>query len=117
MANYTRKTVKSATSIRAIADGANSFFFSPASMRFFKSRLLEVVYPASSNVNGSEARTGNAFYFLTSERFEDDPRHYTVRKMTLTTAEGDRPAVDIVTVGEYHDTEEEAREAARRAAR
>lgn len=121
MATYQHATVTSANSIRAIANGAGSHFFDAATMRFFNSRLLEGVYPAESNVGKWDARTGNVFYFVTSERYEDlysdpEPRHYTVRRMTLTAVRDDRPGVDIETVGDYHATAYQARKAAGEAA-
>lgn len=45
---------------------AGHHFFDRETMRFFNSRILEGVY-------------GGRF-FVTSERFESDPRRYTVRK-------------------------------------
>ena len=54
---------------------AGSFFFSPGTMRFFSSRVLERVYYGADGV----------FYFVTSEQFvpSSGPAHarrYTVRK-------------------------------------
>ena len=43
-------------------------FFSPDTMRFFKSRVLDEVYQGPGG-----------FYFVTSEKRDDEPRHYTVR--------------------------------------
>lgn len=124
MATYQHATVTSANSIRAIADSAGSHFFDAATMRFFNSRLEEGVYPAESNVGKWDARTGNVFYFVTSERFESlysdpEPRHYTVRRMTLTAVRDDRPAVDIETVEDFYalPTADQARKAAEEAAR
>lgn len=121
MATYQHASVASSNSIRAIADGAGSHFFDRDTMQFFNSRLLNDVYPAETNIGKWDARTGNVFYFITSERFESlysdpKPRHYTVRKMTLTAVRDDRPAVDIETVGDYHATAYQARKAAREAA-
>lgn len=118
MATYQRMTVHSTDDIRAIADRAGSHFFDADTMRFFNSRLLSGVYPAQTNTGKWEAVTGNAFYFVTSERFEalysdPEPRHYTVRKLTLTSVRDDRPAVDIETVGDYHATANAARNAAK----
>ena len=119
MATYQHATVTSAASIRAIADGAGSHFFDADTMRFFNSRLLEGVYPAETNNGKWDARTGNAFYFVTSERPDWAPRHYTVRKMTLTTVRGGRAAVEIGTVDEFYamTTAREAKKAAQEAAR
>lgn len=49
---------------------ANSVFFSAATMRFFRSRLMSPIFP-----------TENGAYFVTSERDEGCPRLYTVRFM------------------------------------
>ena len=107
--HYQRSTVHTAADIRAIADHAGSYFFSRDTRRFFKSRLLEGVYPA----NGPEATEGAVFYFITSEAYGDDPRHYTVRRAVLGIQRDDRPAIDIATEGEHHATPTEARRAAR----
>lgn len=48
------------------AERAGSYFFTPSAMHWFNSRTLGAVY-------------GNR-YFVTSERFENDPRAYTVRE-------------------------------------
>lgn len=106
---YQRSTVHTVADIRAIADHAGSFFFSRDTMRFFNSRLLEGVYHSCD----SKAVPGAVFYFVTSEAYGDDPRHYTVRRAVLGSQRDDRPAIDIATVGEHHATPAEARRAAR----
>jgi hypothetical protein len=107
--HYQRSTVHTTADLRAIADHAGSYFFSRDTMRFFKSRLLSGVYPA----NGHEATEGAMFYFVTSEAYGDDPRHYTVRRAVLGSHRDGLPAIDIDTVGEHHATPAEARRAAR----
>lgn len=109
MTTYQRSTVHTVADIRAIADHAGSFFFSRDTMRFFNSRLLEGIYPGGD----SKAVPGAVFYFVTSEAYGDDPRHYTVRRAVLGNQRDDRPAIDIDTVGEHHATPSEARRAAR----
>ena len=109
MPTFQRSTVHTVSDLRAIADHAGSFFFSPATMRFFKSRLLEGVYHGGD----SKAVPGAEFYFITSEAYDDAPRHYTVRRAVLGIQRDDRPAIDIDTVGEHHATPAEARRAAR----
>lgn len=109
MPTFQRTHVHTVSDLRAIADHAGSFFFSPATMRFFKSRVLEGVYPAGD----SRAVPGAVFYFVTSEVYGDAPRHYTVRRAVLGSQRDDRPAIDIDTVGEHHATPAEARRAAR----
>ena len=108
MTTYQRPTVYTSDDIRAIADHAGSFFFSRDTMRFFKSRLLEGVYAP----DGHKALPGNRFFFVTSERHDDNPRHYAVRMVTLGSVWDDRPTVDIVTVGEYHPSAKSARKEA-----
>lgn len=109
MPTYQRTHVHTAADIRAIADHAGSHFFSRDTMRFFSSRLLEGVYPDGD----SKAMPGAAFYFITSEAYDDAPRHYTVRRAVLGSQRDDRPAIDIATVGAHHATPAEARRAAR----
>ena len=109
MTTYQRNTVHTVADIRAIADHAGSFFFDASTMRFFSSRLLEGVYAP----DGYKALPGNRFFFVTSERHDDNPRHYTVRRAVLGTQRDDRPTIDIDTVGEHHATPAEARRAAR----
>lgn len=109
MPTYQRSTVHTSADLRAIADHAGSFFFSPNTMRFFNSRLLKGVYHRGD----SKAIEGAVFYFVTSEAYDDAPRHYTVRRAVLGTQRDGRPAIDIATVGEHHATPTEARRAAR----
>ena len=109
MPTYQRTHVHTTADLRAIADHAGSFFFSRDTMRFFKSSLLEGVYAP----DGYKALPGNRFFFVTSERHGDNPRHYTVRRAVLGIQRDDRPAIDIATVGEHHATPAEARRAAR----
>lgn len=111
MVMYQRATITSADDIRATANGAGSHFFDAATMRFFNSRLLEGVYP----LDGWESKEGARFIFITSERYEDEPRHYRVRMMTLTTQRDDRPAVEIDSdlFEEPHTTAQAARKAAK----
>ena len=110
MPTYQRTHVHSTADIRAIADHAGSYFFSRDTMRFFKSRLLEGVYAP----DGYKALPGNRFFFVTSERHDDNPRHYTVRMATLGSVRDNRPAVDIVTVGDYHASANAARKEAQK---
>ena len=109
MPTYQRTHVHTVSDLRAITDHAGSYFFAPNAMRFFKSRVLEGIYPGGD----SKAVPGAVFYFVTSEVYVDDPRHYTVRRAVLGSQRDDRPAIDIATVGEYHATPAEARRAAR----
>lgn len=109
MPTFQRTHVHTVSDLRAIADHAGSYFFSPNTMRFFNSRVLKGIYP----VGDSKAVPGAEFYFVTSEACDDAPRHYTVRRAVLGIQRDDRPAIDIATVGEHHATPAEARRAAR----
>ena len=71
-------------------------FFDKGTMSFFKSRVESGIYRTGP-------RTG---YFVTSEQFEEEPRHYTVRHY--------RPEFGITTVDEFYEMA--TRSAARAAA-
>ena len=105
---YQRSTVHTISDVRAIADHAGSYFFSRKAMSSFKSRVPGGVYAAG----GRDAVPGAVFYFVTSEVFGDQPRHYAVRRLTLGTVRDNRPAVDISTI-DYFPALEAAREAAK----
>lgn len=47
-------------------------FFDQGNMRFFKSRLPQ---------DGYTTKDCNYIYFITSEKFEDNPRKYTIRAL------------------------------------
>ena len=86
---YQHSTVHTVSDVRAIADHAGSYFFSRKAMSRFKSRVPGGVYAAG----GRDAVPGAVFYFVTSEVFGDQPRHYAVRRLTLGTVRDNRPAV------------------------
>ena len=48
------------------------YFFSPSTMRFFNSKVYSEVCAGESG-----------WYFVTSERYETEPRRYTVRVMRI----------------------------------
>ena len=94
---------------RAVSSGAmlidevkrcNSHFFDADTMRFFKSRLLEV-FPSNKQ---------NATYFVTSEQGPNNVRAYSVRKFA---------SCKVNTVGEFqgYATAAQAKAAARRLAK
>ena len=56
-------------------------WFDPETMRFFKSKI------------GIVRKKGDDYYFVSSEKFMDDPRMYSVRKMDITG--------DITTIGDF----------------
>ncbi len=87
---YTIDDIKSASA------SAGQHWFEPGTMRFFNSRVLDGVYGLG--------------YFVSSERYKDEPRRYTVRRAC---ADG-----SIDTVGEFqaYATAAQAKRAARDAA-
>lgn len=107
MTTYQRTAIYSSDDIRAVADGAGSHFFDPDTMRFFNSRLLSGAWV----LDGNECKPGHRYLFVTSERYGDEPRHYTVRIMTLGTVRDNRPAVDIDTLSCPYPSAREARAA------
>ena len=64
--------IRNASDIRRTADELGSHFFSPDTMRFFNSRLLNTFRPLNAD--------GTRGLFVTSDRFDSDtPREYRVR--------------------------------------
>lgn len=107
---YQRATITSIESLKAVAKGAGSHFFDASAMRFFNSRVLEGIYP----VDGWETTEGARFLFVTSERYEDEPRRYSVRMLTLGSQRDDRAAVAVDSdFDAKHDTAAQAKAAAR----
>lgn len=76
---WTMDDIKSACRVRG------SHWFDPGAMRYFKCRILDTVYQGTGGV-----------YFVSSEKYNDHPRRYTVRKF-------DPESADISTVGEFND--------------
>jgi hypothetical protein len=76
---------------KAIAKDQGSHFFDADTLRFFNSRVSEMVYSTTD---------GKTMFFVTSERMDwTTPRLYTVRKATL----GETGIFDISTVGEFQE--------------
>lgn len=73
------------------------YFFEPATMSFFNSRIAERVL----EVDGQ-------YVFVTSEKYEDDPRRYSVRYWN-----GQSRSIDTVGEFQQYETREEAAKAAR----
>ena len=64
--------IRNTVDIRRKADELGSPFFSPSTMRFFNSRLLNTFRPLNDD--------GTRGLFITSDRFDSDtPREYNVR--------------------------------------
>jgi len=80
--------------VRLSADCMGSHMFSPATMRYFNSRVLDT---ASYVTTAVESETGATGYMVTSERYDEtEPRLYTVRAYTI------RPdSIWFDTVGEF----------------
>jgi hypothetical protein len=118
--NYARKNIHTVDDIRAIADNAGSYFFSPDTMRVFSSRIIMGVFPAMTNAPALDSATpGNVFYFVTSERdtYADTAREYSVRSIELLTDDNGRVSVDIDRVGDTYATKGMARLVAQSRAR
>lgn len=110
MTTYQRSTIHTAADIEAVADHAGSYFFSRDTMRFFKSRVLTGIIA----LDGHKSVPGARFMFVTSERYGDEPRHYSVRMATLGTQRDGRPRVDIDSnFDEHYATAAQARKAMR----
>lgn len=91
MTTYQRSSIHTVADIEAVADHAGSYFFKSDTMRFFKSRILSGIIA----LDGHKSVPGARFLFVTSERYGDNPRHYSVRMATLGTQRDNRPRVDI----------------------
>lgn len=70
-------------SIEEIKRKHRGHWFDAGSMRFFKSRLPSYGY-----------RKGNAIYFISSEKMDEEPRKFTIRKVDETG--------DVSTVGDFN---------------
>ena len=74
------------TAIKQANRDAGNHWFEPATLRFFRSRVLPTVYQGPGGI-----------YFVSSEQFNDaSPRRYTVRTFDPTTGEVD-------TFGEFNE--------------
>jgi hypothetical protein len=83
---------------------AGKFWFSPDTLRFFRSRISDFVVQDSSNKD--------LYYFISSEQYDDNsPRLYSVRVFNYDTK-------NIDTVGEFqeYETITQAKAAAKRIA-
>lgn len=110
MTTYQRSSIHTVSDIEAVADHAGSYFFKPDTMHFFKSRILTGIIA----LDGHKSVPGARFLFVTSERYDDNPRHYSVRMATLGTQRDGRPHVDIDSnLEERFSTAAQARKAMR----
>ena len=92
-APFTR--IYSTNEVRATADALGSYFFSDATMACFKSRL-------SSNIKTTGDLSG---YFVTSEKYDAEPRHYIVRYYNVERSirESDGRECDSIDIGTVED--------------
>jgi hypothetical protein len=74
--------LKSIADIKAQHEAAGSYWFEPATMRFFGTRFTTRIYPCASQ---------RATFFVTSEQPPHGPRAYSVRK-----ADWDGPIINTV---------------------
>lgn len=88
--------------LRMVVDGTGSPFFSKETMKFFNSRLL----PGVTALDSPETKTGNRFVFITSEKYDDFPRHYNVRLLTLERSKDNIPKTDIDIIAECGSSDE-----------
>lgn len=82
-----------ANDVRDTADRLGSHFFSPDTMRFFKSRLLSF----------HRSLTDDSGLIITSEVYGDEPRHYNVRRYEITRGDDGQDWIDFDTISR-HDT-------------
>lgn len=73
----------SAEDVRTTSDRLGSFFFSESTMRVFDSRLLDVFHPVTPYSAPVVDGADEIAYIVTSEKFEDDPRQYGVRRVRV----------------------------------
>lgn len=87
--------IRTTNEVRATADALGSYFFSDSTMACFKSRL-------SSNIKTTGDLSG---YFVTSEKYDSDPRHYAVRyyKVERYIRESDGRECDSIDIGSVED--------------
>ena len=98
--------------VKRINEDRGKYFFSPATMRFFSSRVAQCAYATDDNSRA---------YFVTSEQFtgsngRSQPRRYTVRVMDMTTGDITEPHGHKDGFQEYASRNGAAREARRLAA-
>lgn len=91
-----------AQDVRDTADRLGNYFFSPDTMRFFKSRLLDF----------HRSLTDDSGLVITSDVFGDEPRRYRVRRYEITRDDEGRDSIDFDTVS-THATRHQAISAAK----
>lgn len=88
------KRITSSEDVRRTANHLGSYFFTPETMRYFGSRLLNIHRDFLTSDGSDEG------LFVTSERdvYSDRPRHYTVRRYEVTRDDEGQDHIDITTV-------------------
>jgi len=117
MTNAPFTDIRTVSDLKTTAHALGSHFFDADTMRFFNSRILDTLYPLTT-----ESATAFGF-FVTSERYDETtPRKYTARCYQITTEprESDGRMVSriyISTAGAFceHETARQAHKAAREA--
>lgn len=85
----------SAEDVRTTADRLGSHFFDEATMKWFNSRLTDA-FTAVAPLRDETVGTGEEIaYIVTSEKFEDDPRQYGVRRVRVWRDEDGRDHIDF----------------------
>lgn len=87
--------IRNASDIRRTADELGSHFFSPDTMRFFNSRLLNIFRPLDE--------TGAHGLFVTSDRFDTEPRDYRVREYRIVGGRFEVDTLECFTTREQAD--------------
>lgn len=94
--------ITSTDEVRRTADALGSYYFSPSTMKFFNSRLLntfEPVTPITRDAHGNIERVETEVaYIVTSERYGDAPRHYSTSRVVVTRDKDGRDHIDITQV-------------------
>ena len=117
MTNAPFTDIRTVSDLKITAHALGSHFFDADTMRFFNSRILDTLYPLTTE---SETAFG---FFVTSERYDENtPRKYTVRCYQVTTAPRESDGrivsrINIDTVGAFreYETARQAHSAAREA--
>ena len=96
------QTVYSVADIQANTDRTGAFFFSPDTMRFWRTRVLSGIYPMADG----------SILFVTSDRTWDDGRDYSVRSYSTYLDDNGTERVSIDRVGDHFPTARAAKRAA-----
>ena len=119
MAKAPFNEIRTIADVKRTANELGSKFFTPVAMKFFNSLTLEsyyiVVKDVEQMVPGPHDFPMLWGYFVTSEKYGDEPRHYRVRRFELW-EDPNRTGhhnVDIATIGDSIDNIASARNIAR----